>query len=77
MHEASFGADLTKGSETIVTGVINGYTVVLEGTVPGEDVIEVNKIRGQVELTVHDQRLLRLLLLEHECSRLDLRGKDV
>lgn len=68
MDEATLSAYLTERCEGVTIRVVDGYAVLLEGAMSGQEVIEVNKIRSQVQLAVHDQRLLCLLLLEHEGS---------
>lgn len=55
MDEATIGPYLTKRSKDIVIGVVDRYAVLLEGAMPGEQVIEINKIRGKVQLAVHNQ----------------------
>ena len=74
VHEAIIGADLVEGGEGVGVGVVDGDAMLLWGAVAREEIIQVNKIVGEVELAIDDQRLLRLLTLEYERPRLNLRS---
>lgn len=66
MQEAIFGSQFLEGGEAVGCGVVDGDLVLIGRAVDGEEVVEVNKILPEIQLIVHQDGLLRLLLLEHE-----------
>ena len=72
MDEAVIGADLVERGKGIGVRVVNGDAMEFQGAVVLEETTQVNKIVGEVQLAIHDQRLLCFLSLENESFALNL-----
>ena len=73
MDEAIVCADLVERGKGIGVGVVNGDAMQFWGAVALEQIIQVNKIVGEVQLAIDDQGLLGFFALENESFGLQLR----